>query len=206
MSARNGNPADGNGGAQRISQVQPPANTGPAASAQAQTRVAQATFLLGRIVVGERHRKDMGDIDGLAAWIKRVGLLQPVGITPDGHLLWGERRLRACRLLGWREIPVTVRDIDPDDMVAVEAAENCARKDFALSEAVAIKRKLEPVEREAAKERMGSPEKFSDLNKGNALDKIAKVTGVHRTTLVKAEAIVDAAEAEPERKSAEGMA
>jgi MT-A70 len=58
---------------------------------------------------------------------------------------------------------------------------------------------MPPEPRAAAKARMGSPEKFSDLSKGNALDKVAKATGVHRTTLAKAEAIVDVAEAEPER-------
>ena len=46
---------------------------------------------------------------------------------------------------------------------------------------------------------MGSPENFSDLAKGNALDKVARATGVHRTTLAKAEAVVDAASAEPEK-------
>jgi N6-adenosine-specific RNA methylase IME4 len=46
---------------------------------------------------------------------------------------------------------------------------------------------------------MISPEKFSEQAKGNALDKVAAVVGKHRTTIAKAEAIVDAAEAEPEK-------
>jgi hypothetical protein len=87
--------------------------------------------------------------------------------------------------------------VDLDNIARGEFAENAIRKDFTLAEAVAIKRCLEPVERAAAKERMGSPEKFSDLTKGNALDKVAVVVGKHRTTIAKAEAIVDAAEAEP---------
>ena len=32
------------------------------------------------IVVGVRHRKDMGDIDGLMRSIEEVGLLQPVHV------------------------------------------------------------------------------------------------------------------------------
>ena len=73
-----------------------------------------------------------------------------------------------------------------------------------MSEAVAIKRALEPLERAAAKQRQGRrtdkhPEKFSGSSKGRALDKVAAVAGMHRTTIAKAEAVVDAAAAEPER-------
>ena len=63
---------------------------------------------LDAIHVGERHRRDLGDIDALAANIQRVGLLQPIVVTPDGFLLCGERRLRAAKLLGWKMIPVTI--------------------------------------------------------------------------------------------------
>jgi ParB family chromosome partitioning protein len=106
------------------------------------------------IIVGERHRKDMGDIDGLAASIGELGLLHPVVIKPTGELIAGERRLRAAESLGWTEISVTV--VDLDSVVRGEFAENTCRKDFTLSEAVAIKRALEPLEKAAAKERQGS--------------------------------------------------
>jgi len=155
------------------------------------------TFAVNAVVVGERHRKDMGDIAGLAASMAELGLLQPIVIRPDDRLIAGHRRLAAARLLGWTDIPVTV--VDLDSVVRGEFAENAVRKDFTLSEAVAIKRALEPIERAAAKERMASPEKFSEQAKGNALDKVATVVGKHRTTIAKAEAIVDAAEAEPEK-------
>jgi N6-adenosine-specific RNA methylase IME4 len=152
---------------------------------------------IGDVRVGKRHRRNMGDLTGLAASIVEIGLLHPIVIRPDGTLIAGERRLRAVESLGWKEVPVTVIDID--SIVRGEYAENTQRKDFTLSEAVAIKRTLEPMERAAARARMGSPENFSEQAKGNAFDKIATVTGVHRTTLAKAEAIVDAATAEPER-------
>jgi N6-adenosine-specific RNA methylase IME4 len=165
------------------------------------------TMPIAAIHVGERHRKDMGDIAGLARSIADVGLLHPVVVAPDGTLIAGERRLIACRKLGWADVPVT--EVDLDAVVRGEFAENAERKDFTLSEAVAIKRALEPREREAAKERQrehgntapgrqNTPEKFSTVN-GRALDKVARVVGKHRTTLAKAEAVVDAAEAEPER-------
>jgi len=146
----------------------------------------------------------MGDIEGLAASIAEVGLLQPIAVTFDGHLIAGERRLRAVERLGWKTIPCTLIPINLDQIVRNEFAENVERKDFSLSEAVAIKRALEPLEKAAAKERQGTrtdkhPEKFSTSSSGRALDKVAVVIGKHRTTIAKAEAVVDAAEAEPEK-------
>jgi len=154
------------------------------------------------IIVGQRHRKDLGDIDGLAASMAELGLLQPVVVTPAYVLIAGERRLRAAQLLGWTKIPISVVDLDA--VVRGEFAENTVRKDFTLSEAVAIKRALEPIEKAAAKQRQGQrtdkhPEKFSTSLLGRALDKVASIVGKHRTTIAKAEEIVDAAEAEPEK-------
>src|SRR5262249_41384757 len=110
-----------------------------------------ATLPLDRILVGERHRKDMGDIPGLAATMQALGLLQPIVGGSDGTLIAGERRLRAAQMLGWKKIPINVVDLNA--VVRGEFAENACRKDFTLTEAVAIKRALEPLERAAAKER-----------------------------------------------------
>ncbi len=60
------------------------------------------------IKIGERHRKDYGDITTLAKSIDEIGLLHPVVVTPDGVLIAGARRLRACQMLGWTEIPATI--------------------------------------------------------------------------------------------------
>ena len=46
------------------------------------------------IRIGERHRKDMGDIEGLARSIDEIGLLHPVVVRPDGTLVAGERRIK----------------------------------------------------------------------------------------------------------------
>jgi ParB-like chromosome segregation protein Spo0J len=47
------------------------------------------------IKVGNRHRKDMGDLTSLADSIREEGLLQPIGVTEKFELVFGERRLRA---------------------------------------------------------------------------------------------------------------
>ena len=163
------------------------------------------TLPLKQIRVGKRHRRDMGDIAGLAQSIADTGLLHDVVVTPDGTLIAGERRLRAFELLGRTEIPVKV--VDLDSVVRGEFAENTHRKDFTLSEAVAIKRALEPLERKAAKERQKAAGRERGRGKiasgklpqsnGRAGDKAAKATGKARRTLEKAEAVVAAAEREP---------
>ena len=67
---------------------------------------------ISKIKVRSRYRKDLGDLAGLAASIKELGLLHPVVVRDDGRLIAGERRLAACKLLGWKTVPVTVIDID----------------------------------------------------------------------------------------------
>ena len=162
------------------------------------------TMPISAIVLGKRHRRDLGDIDALAADIAAIGMLHPIVVRPDGTLIAGERRIEAAKALGWSEVPVNIVDLDA--VVRGEFAENSLRKDFTLSEAVAIKRALEPLERADAKERQGERtdkhlEKFSTSSHGRALDKVANVAGKHRTTIAKAEAIVEAAEVEPENSA-----
>jgi N6-adenosine-specific RNA methylase IME4 len=165
--------------------------------------IPRQQFPLKQIRVGKRHRRDLGDIAGLAASMGELGLLHPVVVRPDGMLIAGERRLRAAEQLGWSTIPVTV--VDLNQVARGEFAENAVRKDFTLSEAVAIKRALEPCERAAAKERqriggkLKASANLAEAAKGEARDKIASFTGIKRTTLARAEAIVAAAEAEPEK-------
>jgi ParB/RepB/Spo0J family partition protein len=152
---------------------------------------------ISSIKVGPRHRKNLGDIEALARSIADVGLLHPIVITPERELIAGQRRLEAYRQLGLAEIPVTV--VSLSDIVRGEYAENTFREPFLPSEAVEIAKALEPKEQESARERerAGVPsEKFSQ---GRALDKTAAAVGVSRPTLVKAKAVVEAAEAEPER-------
>ena len=96
---------------------------------------------LDEIEVGERVRRDMGDLEGLAESIERVGLLHPVVVKSDGTLVVGHRRIEAARLLGWSEIPTTI--IDVADLLSAERDENEIRKDFTVSERVAIAQAVE---------------------------------------------------------------
>jgi N6-adenosine-specific RNA methylase IME4 len=150
------------------------------------------------IIIGERFRKELGDIQTLADSIKEIGLLHPIVVRPDLRLIAGRRRIEAYRLLGMTEIEATV--IDLDNLVKGEFAENEIRKDFTWSERVEIAKMLEPEERVAARDRQGSlnhpaliaSEKFTEA--GSTLDKVAQVVGTSRPTLVKAGEIYDSGE------------
>src|SRR5450755_2788085 len=106
-----------------------------------------------QIQIGFRYRRDLGDLRPLVDSIVEVGLLHPIVVTPEGRLIAGQRRLEACRQLGWTEVPVTV--VDLLQAVRGEAHENFVRKDLLPSEIVALKRAIEPIERREARERQG---------------------------------------------------
>ena len=111
------------------------------------------------IKVGERMRKELGDIDALAASIEANGALpQPIVIRPDGTLIAGARRLAACKRLGRSQIEVYVRsDLRSAlDLRIAERDENTCRKDMTPSEKVALARRLEELERPKAAERKAS--------------------------------------------------
>ena len=81
-------------------------------------------------------RRDFDEqaLTALAQSIDRNGLLNPVSVRalPQGGycLIAGERRLRACRLLGWSSIPALVWQKDEADAAALTLAENLHRSDL----------------------------------------------------------------------------
>lgn len=154
------------------------------------------------IRVEGRFRRELGDIASLAASIAENGLFHPVVVTPDYRLIAGERRLRAMRTLGRTHVPVRVIPID--DIVRGEFAENVHRKDFTLSEMVAIGRAVEPLLKAQAKERQGTrtdkhPGKLPEGSSGQTRDHVARYCGKSGKTYERAKAVVAAAELAPDR-------
>lgn len=118
---------------------------------------------IDKIVVGDRIRKDFGDIQELADDIKDNGLINPPVVNKDYVLLAGERRLRACKLLGWPQIEVRMMDTrDAEHELNIEISENDVRKGFTKSERVDYIKRLLRIEQAKAKERQG--ERTSDRN------------------------------------------
>ncbi len=163
------------------------------------------------IILGDRRRKDMGDLDALADSIRRVGLLHPLVITPDKKLVAGYRRMGAIVKLGWQDAPVrVVANLDSALLVlAAERDENTCRKDVTPSAAVAIGEALEELEKPKAKGRQrahggtapGKPKntagKMPEVSAGRTRDKVADAVGMSGRTYQKAKEVVEAAKADP---------
>jgi ParB family chromosome partitioning protein len=111
---------------------------------------------LDSITVGVRHRKDPGDLKPLMESIERLGLLQPITITPEGVLVCGWRRLEAVRRLGWRTMKVWVRSgiSDKLSMLLAEHDENQLHKPLNELEKAALYRELKALRAEDAERRM----------------------------------------------------
>jgi ParB family transcriptional regulator, chromosome partitioning protein len=108
------------------------------------------------IVVGVRHRQNPSeDIEPLMASIKKLGMLQPVTITPDGVLVCGARRLAAVKRLGWRTLKVWVRSGISDDLnrLLAQQDENEQRKPLNQLEQAALFRELRKLIHEDAQRR-----------------------------------------------------
>ncbi len=78
------------------------------------------------------------DLEGLAASIHTNGLLQPLtvrrGMSGNYELIAGERRLRACRMLGMKTAPCIVSDCDDRQSAIFAMLENLQRQDLQLFE------------------------------------------------------------------------
>lgn len=107
------------------------------------------------IIIGHRHRAELGDIDALAASIERDGLLQPPTITPDGVLVCGARRLAAIKRLGWRRVSVWVRSGISDQLglLLAERDDNLLHKPLTPTEAAALYREIKGLMAEDAARR-----------------------------------------------------
>ena len=107
------------------------------------------------IIVGRRHRQDHGDLAPLVESIRRNGLLQPITITLDGHLICGARRLAALKLLGIKTVNVWVRSGISDRLgqLLAEQDENVLHKPLTQLEAAALYRELKTLLAEDAARR-----------------------------------------------------
>jgi len=91
---------------------------------------------------------DREKIQELADSIKENGLLQPILVTPlenGGYrIVAGERRWRAARLAGLKEVPVYVRDLSEKQVMQLALIENIQRQDLTpIEEAKAYKQLMD---------------------------------------------------------------
>lgn len=90
---------------------------------------------IAKIKVSKRTRESFGDMEGLIGSIKDKGLIQPLTISSKFELLAGERRLRAAKEAGIKEVPCIIRPHGaPIDSLEIELIENIFREDFTFDE------------------------------------------------------------------------
>ncbi len=95
----------------------------------------RTTIPVKSIKIGDRMRKDLGDLHSLAVSIKERGLIQPIVLDPNFNLIAGERRLRAHELLGLEEIDyVLYNETSESVRKEIEFCENFWRKNMSWTE------------------------------------------------------------------------
>lgn len=96
----------------------------------------------------EQPRKNFDEdaLQELADSIKQFGLLQPILVQDRGdyyEIIAGERRWRAAKLAGLKEVPVIIRNYTNQEIVEISLIENIQREDLnPIEEAQAYKRLL----------------------------------------------------------------
>ena len=108
-----------------------------------------------------RRSFDEAALRELADSIRAYGILQPLTVrrTPVGYqLVAGERRMRAARMAGLREVPCLVAQVDEQDAGMLALIENLQRRDLdCFEEAAAIARLISRygLSQEQAAEKLG---------------------------------------------------
>lgn len=77
------------------------------------------------------------ELQSLAQSIVENGLLQPVTVRKENglyYLVAGERRLRACKLAGLKDIPAIISDCEAEDSAVLALLENVQRRDLQMFE------------------------------------------------------------------------
>ena len=158
---------------------------------------------IDKIVVGDRIRKDFGDTQELAEDIKENTLLNALVVTPSGNgdgtylLIAGERRLRACKMLGYKAVPVnTVGVDDAEQALMMEISENECRKEFTKTERLEYAHRLAQLER-AKSEQGKRTDLAQDIVQGErnrAANAVAQALGTNRETLRQDQFIADNAD------------
>lgn len=81
-----------------------------------------------------RDRFDEESLTALANSIREHGVIQPIVVRPlfggRYQIIAGERRWRACRIVGLKEVPVIVKEVDDKGTMELALIENLQREDL----------------------------------------------------------------------------
>ncbi len=129
----------------------------PAASEKREDKKEELVNKTGEIMVKinevepnrEQPRKDFDEdaLVELADSIKQFGILQPLLVQKKKdyyEIIAGERRWRAAKLAGMKEVPIIVKNYTEQEIVEISLIENIQRENLnPIEEAMAYKRLLE---------------------------------------------------------------
>lgn len=91
-----------------------------------------------------RKKFDEGALMELAESIKQHGIIQPLIVQKKDkyyEIIAGERRWRASRIAGLKEVPVIIKDYSPQEIIEIALIENIQREDLnPIEEALAYQR------------------------------------------------------------------
>lgn len=108
-----------------------------------------------------RTHFDEKALQELAESIKVLGIIQPITVRKDGakfEIISGERRYRASKMAGLKEIPAYVRLVNDQELLEMALVENIQREDLdAIEVALTYQRLLEEIglTQEALSQRVG---------------------------------------------------
>lgn len=100
-------------------------------------------------------------IEELARTIHTHGVIQPIvirSIDDKYEIIAGERRYRAMKSLGWKEVPAIIRELDDKETASIALIENLQREELTpIEEAYAYEKLLElhSLTQEALAQRLG---------------------------------------------------
>ncbi len=132
--------------------------------------VVESVTSVNRILVDDieanpkqpRHDFDEQSLHELASSVKRHDIIQPITVSklPTGkyRLISGERRLRAARMAGLKDIPAYVRQANDQQLLELALLENLQREDLnAMEISLSYKRMMDELEltQEQVAENMG---------------------------------------------------
>ena len=139
------------------------------------------------IKVKNRYRKDFGDLNPLKKSISEIGLMHPIVINEQNELIAGERRLKAVKELGWKKTPIT--KINLKEIIRGEFDENNVRKEFTITEKVAIWKAMENYQKDPFHWKSRG---LSESDRGHTRrERASKVLGISTDSLSKAKQIIE---------------
>lgn len=94
-----------------------------------------------------RKKFDEDSLQELADSIKQYGIIQPLILQKKGkyyEIIAGERRWRAARMAGLKEVPAIIKEYSPQEVIEIALIENIQREDLnPIEEAQTYQRLIE---------------------------------------------------------------